>query len=152
MGVILYFRWSVLRMLKATRQSKELCVCEGREKDVPLDLKPVLLNSSVHWPEEPGVSHALCLKKSEQCFMPLRAPFGCLINDACLLLAALLQASYFNGQWQPSAEESWECDIRGRGERPSAVHDSQWRTDAAWIEGIKFYTRKPIDVHGHTGS
>ena len=55
---------------------------------------------------------------------------------SCTLLAGLLQASYFNGQWQSSAEESRGYDIRGRGQRAAAVHDCQWRTDAAGNEGI----------------
>ena len=57
---------------------------------------------------------------------------------AVCLLPLMLQASYFNDQWHSSAEESRGYDIRGRGQRPSAVHDSQGRTDAARIEGINF--------------
>ena len=51
------------------------------------------------------------------------------------LLPFILQARYFDGGWQSSTEESREYDIRGRGERPSAVHDSKWTRDAAWNEG-----------------
>ena len=56
------------------------------------------------------------------------------MHVACWLAA--LQACYFNRQWQSSAEESRGYDIRGRGQRAAAVHDCQWRTDAAGNEGI----------------
>ena len=62
-------------------------------------------------------------------------------------LFALLQASYINGKWQSAAKESREYDIRGRGQRPGAVHDSQWRSDAARNEGsLQHSTSIPVAV------
>ena len=43
--------------------------CKGRKEHVSLDLKPVLLDSRVHWPEEPGVSNDHCLKARENCLL-----------------------------------------------------------------------------------
>ena len=50
-----------LRELFALRMLNLIWQRERKERDVSLDLEPVLLNSSVHWPEEPGVSRALSL-------------------------------------------------------------------------------------------
>ena len=56
---------TLLRMLKASllcKAGERSFVLEKESKDVSLDLKPFLLDNSVHWSEERGVSHALHLK------------------------------------------------------------------------------------------